>query len=343
MNDRDAAPKRTRRPTMVDVARSAGVSVKTVSRVVNGVSTVDPALRERVGLAMRELGFRRNSVAANLRSGRSTATIGLIILDLANPFYSTIAAAAARVAQRFDTQLFTASSGWDAQRETELAMDLCQRRVDGLIIVPTGEDQSYLRAETDQGTPVVFVDRPPTGIEGDAVLIDNRGGARTAVQRLLTEGHDRIGIVTDSLNSWTMSERLAGAREELEAAGVADRARFVETPSDAPGVAGDAVARMLGEASPPTAILCGNNRILSGAVGEVVRRGARVRLAGFDDFEFAHLLPYPVTVVGYDTASLGRFAAELLFRRIREPEISFSSTIVATYLVDRGIAAAAPC
>ncbi|GAA3742768.1 LacI family transcriptional regulator [Spinactinospora alkalitolerans] len=342
MNDRDPAPRRTRRPTMVDVARSAGVSIKTVSRVANGVSTVDPELAERVGAAMRELGFRRNSVAASLRSGRSTATIGLVILDLANPFYSTIAAAAARVAQRFDTQLFTASSGWDARRESEIVADLCQRRVDGLIIVPTGEDQSYLRAEIDQGTPAVFVDRPPTGLGGDSVLIDNRGGARTAVRRLLAEGHSRIGIVTDSLNAWTMRERRIGAHEELEAAGLADRALFVEAPFDAPDVAGEAVARMLDAASPPTAVLCGNNRILSGAVGEVVRRGARVRLTGFDDFEFAHLLPYPVTVVGYDTPSLGRFAAELLFRRIREPETPFSSTTIATYLADRGIAAADP-
>lgn len=342
MHQREPARKRERRPTMVDVARAADVSVKTVSRVANGVATVDPVLAARVVEAMRSLGFQRNDVAAALRSGQSTATIGLIIVDLANPFYSTIAAAAAEVAQRYQTQLITASSGWNAERERQLALDLCRRRVDGLIIVPTGGDQSYLGAEADRGTPAVFVDRSPIGLGGDSVLIDNRGGTSEAIRLLLSEGHRRVGVITDALNAPTMRERRAGARAELAAAGVADQAHFVELPSDLPATAGAAVTRMLEAPSPPTAIFCGNNRILSGAVGELVRRGSQVRLAGFDDFEFAHLLPYPVTVVGYDTRSLGQFAAELLFRRISEPGTALSSTIIPTYLADRGIAPPLP-
>ncbi|RNL82576.1 LacI family transcriptional regulator [Halostreptopolyspora alba] len=322
---------------MVDVARAAGVSLKTVSRVANNVPTVSPALVERVHRAMHELGFQRNNAAAHLRSGRASATIGLIILDLANPFYSTIAAAAAEVAQRHHTQLITASSGRDPARERELALDLCERRVDGLIIVPTGDDQSYLRPEIDRGTPVVFVDRPPTGLDGDTVLIDNRDGAREAVRQLLVEGHRDIGVVTDALNTYTMAERVAGATEELLAAGADPDAHRIEVGTDDPATAGAAVAGMLDAPDPPSAIFCGNNRILTGAIEELLRRRSGVRLAGFDDFEFAHLLPYPMTVVGYDTRALGRLSAELVFQRGHDSTRALTKYVVATYLVRRGV------
>jgi LacI family transcriptional regulator len=329
---------------MVDVAREAGVSVQTVSRVANEVPTVDPELAQRVAQAMRTLGYQRNRAAASLRSGDRTATVGLIIIDLANPFYSTIAAGAAEVAQRSGSQLFTASSGWDAEKERELALDLCRRRVDGLLVVPTGQDLSYLRTEAERGTPTVFVDRPPPGMEGDSVLIDNRGGTRKAVRRLIEEGHRRIGVLTDALNRPTMRERSAGAREALAEAGLLHHARFVEVGSDLPSTARRAVREMCLGHDAPTAVFCGNNRILSGAVEAVARspRSPQIRLAGFDDFEFASLLPYPVTVVGYDTRALGRFAAEMLFRRIREPETPVSTTMVATYLADRGLDEQAP-
>ncbi|MUL42011.1 LacI family transcriptional regulator [Streptomonospora sp. PA3] len=322
---------------MVDVARAAGVSLKTVSRVANGVPTVRPDLAERVRAAMSELGFQRNNVAANLRSGQATATIGLIILDLANPFYSTIAAAAAAVAERFDTQLITASSGWEPSRERELVLDLCERRVDGLIIVPTGDDQSYLRPEIERGTPAVFIDSPPAGCQADTVVIDNRTGTRDIVRRLLAEGHRDIGVITDSLNDFTMSERLAGAAEALEEAGADPGRHFMRIYSDCPHTAGDAVAAMLDARDPPTALFCGNNRILLGAVEELARRRTRLRLAAFDDFEFARLLPHPVTVVGYDTRALGRLAAELVFRRLNGPRSAPANYLIPTYLVDRGM------
>jgi LacI family transcriptional regulator len=327
---------------MVDVAREAGVSVQTVSRVANGVPTVDPALAARVTEAMGTLGFQRNSVAASLRSGQRTATVGLIIIDLANPFYSTIAAAAAEVAQRSGNQLFTASSEWNSEREREVALDLCRRQVDGLIVVPTGADQSYLRTEAERGTPTVFVDRPPVGLDGDVVLIDNRGGTRKAIRSLLDEGHRRIAVLTDERNRLTMDERRGGAHEALAEAGVVDQARFVELSSDHPPTAGRAVRELLAGDSPPTAVFCGNNRILSGAVELMARDSSslpRVRLAGFDDFEFASLLPHPVTVVGYDTRALGRFAAEMLFRRIRDPHTPVTTTMITTYLASRGVGA----
>src|SRR5213078_488407 len=167
-----------RRPTMVDVARVAGVSIKTVSRVINNAPHVQQELVDRVLSAVQELGFRRNGIAHTLRSGRQTSTVGLVIEEIANPFYSTIAAAVAEVARAHDTLLITASSEEDPDREQHLLLDLCSRRVDGLLVVPASLDHGFLRPEVQMGLPVVFLDRPGGGLDADTVLLDNRGGSR---------------------------------------------------------------------------------------------------------------------------------------------------------------------
>lgn len=211
-----------------------------------------------------------------------------------------------------------------------------ERRVDGLIVVPSGDDQSYFRTEIDRGTPAVFIDSPPDGCRADTALLDNRTGTRDLVRRLIAEGHRGIGTVTDTLNAYTMGERRAGAREALGEAGIDGGRHAARLHSDRPRSAGDAVGAMLDAPDPPTALFCGNNRILLGVVEEMVRRRTRLRLAAFDDFEFAPLLPRPVTVVGYDTRELGRLAAEMLFRRLESPGAETSNHVVPTYLVDRG-------
>src|SRR5262245_22018534 len=139
--------ERPRRPTMVDVARQAGVSLKTVSRVVNQEPRVAPQLVDRVMTAVSELGFRRNHIAATLRSNEVSGTIGLLIEEIANPFYAAIAGAAAEIAAERDTLLLTVSSEEDPEREKSMLLTLCQRRVDGLLVVPAGSDHSYLRRE----------------------------------------------------------------------------------------------------------------------------------------------------------------------------------------------------
>src|SRR5215203_4091326 len=167
------------RPTMRDVAEKAGVSLKTVSRVINAEAGVATATAERVGEAIAALGFQRNDLARSLRHGLSSSTLGLVIEDVANPFYST-------VAQAVET----------AARERGLVSALVGRRVDALLIVPAGRDQSYV--ETMRGrTAFVYIDRPPGGLEADTVLFDDAGGARRAVEHLLARGHRRIACVAD--------------------------------------------------------------------------------------------------------------------------------------------------
>ncbi|MEU8207206.1 LacI family DNA-binding transcriptional regulator [Streptosporangium sp. NPDC049046] len=328
---------RARRPTMVDVAALAGVSLKTVSRVVNNAPHVQPELVERVLTAVAELGFRRNHLASSLRSGQATATIGLLIEEIANPFYATIAGAAAEVAGHHGTMLIIASSEEDPARERQLLRDMCARRVDGLLVVPAGEDHSFLRAEVELGTPVVFLDRPAGGLLADTVLLDNRGGARAGVCRLVEAGHRRIGVLLDSIGVHTMRERLDGARDALTSAGTPYDTGLVRDGVRDPAAAARAVSELLDLPDPPTAFFSLNNRITLGAVGELHRRGSDAALLGFDDFDMAALVPYPLTVIAYDTRELARTAAELLFRRIGGDRSWPRTVVLPTELVERGI------
>jgi LacI family transcriptional regulator len=326
-----------RRPTMVDVAREAGVSIKTVSRVINNAPHVHPEMADRVLAAASALGFRRNGIAHTLRSGRPTATIGMVIEDIANPFYSTVAAAAAEVAREHDTLLITASSEEDPERERQLLADLCSRRVDGLLVVPAGFDHAFLRLEVQMGMSVVFLDRPAGGLVADTVLLDNSGGARAGVQRLIAQGHRRIAVLLDSMAVYTMRERLAGAQEALAAARLPYDTSLIRDGVRDPQTAARTTGELLDLADPPTAFFSTNNRISVGIVQELWRRGSDAALVGFDDFELSHLMPRPLTVIAYDAREVGRHAARLLFRRIDGDRSWPSTTVLPTRLVERGI------
>lgn len=324
-----------RRPTMTDVARVAGVSLKTVSRVVNNVPTVDATLAERVLAAVTELGFRRNDMARNLRSRTTSATVGLLIEDLANPFYSAIAAAVAECALAHDTMLITASSEEDGDRERRLLLEMCERRVDGLLVVPAATDQVYLRAEIELGTPVVFLDRPPTNLRADTVLIDNARGAGTAIEYLVAKGHRRIGVLSDWLSIHTMRERMSAAEAALARANLPYRPDLVRCGLHTLADTEAAVIDMLGSDEPPTALFTLNNRLTLGALSVLGRRGGDVAIVGFDDFETAALMPHPLTIVSYDAREMGRVAAELLFRRIAGDGSRPQTVVVPTALVER--------
>jgi LacI family transcriptional regulator len=321
---------------MRDVAREAGVSLKTVSRVVNGEATVGAANAARVNEAIGRLGFRRNDLARNLRRGRSTAAIGVVIEDLANPFYSALTREVENVARRHGCMVLIASSEEDPAREREHVEEFCARRVDGLVIVPAAADHRYLRPELAAGIKAVFVDRPAGRIKADAVLLDNAGGARRGVEHLLAGGHSRIGFVGDATSILTAAERLRGYREALEAHGVAVDPRLVSLGSHDVERAESAAAELLAMADPPTAFFTTNNRNTLGVLWALRRRGLRRGLVGFDDFELAGLLDPPVTVVAYDTAELGRRAADLLFARLDGDRSPAQRLIVETRLVERG-------
>ena len=326
----------TARPTMNDVAVAAGVALKTVSRVVNGEDGVGEETAARVREAIDQLGYLRNDGARRLRQGSRSSSIGLVLEDLADPFYSQLSRAVEEVARTHGALLFAGSSAEDPVRERELALDFCSRRVDGLIIVPTAADHAYLAPELAAGTKVVSVDRPVTGVDVDTVLVDNRAGIAAGVDHLTRRGHRRIGYLGDSLSIFTAAERCAGFRQAMARAGLAvDEACVASGRPDTPTV-GRALDRMLSGPEPITALLCGNNRSTVAVLRDLAARRSRLALVGFDDFELADLLPVPVTVIAQDPASMGRLAAELLFQRMNGGRAPSRRIELPTRLIARG-------
>lgn len=319
---------------MVDVARMAGVSLKTVSRVINHEPGVRPETGARVRDAVEVLGYRANDIARNLRRGRASASIGLTIEDVRNPFYSGIAKAVEEVARRHGHLVIIANSDEDPAAERAAVGTLLERRVGGLLIVPAGRDHAYLKEEVRLGTPMVFIDRPADSIEADEVLLDNGGGARQATEHLLAHGHRRIGLVGDPPTIHTIAERLAGYQASLEAAGIPVDGSLIRAGAHDVGHAEAAARELLAMDAPPTAIFATNNRACIGVLRSLRATGARVALVGFDDFELADLLE--VTVVRHDPHELGRRAAELLFARLADDEGPHQRIVLPTELVARG-------
>ncbi|RZQ59572.1 LacI family DNA-binding transcriptional regulator [Amycolatopsis suaedae] len=327
---------------MSDVARLAGVSIKTVSRVVNDEPAVHPDTAERVMAAIEQLGFRRNLGARNLRRGSTTGTIGLVVEDVGNPFYSELNRAIERIASSHDRQVLTGSSDEDRDRERELALEFCSRRVDGLLIVPAGMQHGYLVPEMRAGTPVVFIDRPAGDIVADTVLVDNIGGTVEAVTHLAAHGHRRIAFLGDNVEIYTAGERLRGFREGCARAGIRyDEGLVVMRTPTEEGV-GDAVRRLMAGAEPPTAVVAGNNRVTVHLLRALAHAPRRPALVGFDDFELADLLDPPVTVVAHDVGGLGEAAANLLFARIQGDQSAPRKVVLPVRLVPRGSGEVAP-
>ncbi|MBN0043579.1 LacI family DNA-binding transcriptional regulator [Streptomyces actuosus] len=313
--DRHSATRYGNRPTMKDVAARAGVGLKTVSRVVNGEPGVTPETEQRVQEAIDALGFRRNDSARVLRKGR-TASIGLVLEDLADPFYGPLSRAVEEVARAHGALLINGSSAEDAEREQELGLALCARRVDGLVVIPAGDDHRYLEPEIRAGVATVFVDRPAGRIDADCVLSDNYGGARTGVAHLIAHGHRRIGFIGDMPRIHTAAERLRGYRAAMEDAGISVADAWMSLGVTVPERVRTAAEEMLSGPEPVTAIFTGNNRVTVTVIRVLAEHSRQVALVGFDDIELADLLRPGLTVVAQDSAALGRTAAERLFRRL---------------------------
>jgi LacI family transcriptional regulator len=321
---------------MTDVAQAAGVSLKTVSRVVNDEPKVSTATAERVHDAIERLGYRRNEMARTLREGSITRTLGLVIEDVANPFYSAITRGVEEETRARGFLVIAGSSDEDPERERALVHLLFERRVDGLLVVPAASDHRYLAAELAHGTPIVFIDRPPQRVEADVILLDNLGGARTAVEHLLAHGHRRIAIIADAPQIWTAQERYEGFRRALKAAGVDVEPELVRLGPHDTASAEAAALELLALSQPPTAIFTGNNRVTIGALRALGRGARRIALVGFDDLELAEHVSPPLTVISYDAAELGRRAAELLWQRLSGDRQPPRRVVLPTTLVARG-------
>jgi LacI family transcriptional regulator len=324
------------RPTMMDVAQAAGVSLKTVSRVVNGEQGVKATTLLEVQKAISELGYRRNDYARALRQDRVSRMLGLVTKDVSNPFYSAIARGVEEEVRDRDLLVVAGSSDEDVERERTLLEVLCERRMGGLLVVPTGSDHSFLASELAAGTPIVFIDRPPCHLAADSILLDNVGGAQAAVEHLLAHGHRRIALVGDLPEVFTASERVRGYRTALRSAGLPVDETLVRLGCHDSESAEAAVRELLALPAPPTAVFAGNNRITFGVLRALAGLEDRPALVGFDDFEFAPLLSPPVSVVGYDPTELGRQAARLICERLAGASGPPRQIVVSTKVIPRG-------
>jgi len=324
---------------MKEVAALAGVSLSTVSRVVNDDPAVGPELVEKVRRAVDVLGYRHNATASALRRNDGmSASIGLIVEDVANPFFSAVQRGIEEVARERGVLTFAGSSDEQPQRERRLAEAFGARGVDGLIIAPAGGDHSFLLRDRDAGTALVFVDRPGRFIDADAVLSDNFGGASAAVDHLVAAGHRRIGFLGDRPDLYTAGERLRGFRAALARHGIPDDPSLVRHTRARAADAFEMTRELLLGADPPTAVFTSQNLITVDAVRALHDLGLAhsVALVGFDDVVLGDVVEPGLTVLAQDPVGLGRTAAELLFARVDGDDGPSRQVVQAPTLIPRG-------
>lgn len=309
--------------TIADVARKAGVSVSTVSHVVNGTRRVAPDTARAVEAAIASLSYRPNIMARSLKAA-STRSVGIAISSISNPYFSDIICAIEAECARLGMMVFLSDTEDDPDRELDVVMALHQRRVDGIILAPSPDPGrralAYLR---EVGLPCVLVDRMPDPAF-DQVGINNREAMRNLVERVSARGHRRIGYVGGNPGFATTLERIAGYREGLAGAGGAIDERLLVTGSATTNSAMQAAERLLDLDQPPTALVGGNNLATIGIMKAITRRGLRVpkdiSIVGFDDFEWADCFEPRLTLVAQPCVEIGRRAAFLLMERIAVPE-----------------------
>lgn len=324
---------------MLDVAALAGVGLATVSRVVNGKPGVSPGTTDRVLTAIEQLDYRHDVQASNLRrSDRKTATIGLVLEDVANPFMSALHRAVEDCARARGMLVFAGSCDEDGSREREFISALRARRVDGIIVVPAGQDHSYLLPELRVGTAIVFVDRPSRFLDADSVTSDDHGGTLMAVSHLVDKGHRRIAYLGADLGIATAEARFRGYRDALASHGLDLDPTIVRTGLRSVEDAERSVTEILAYGDAPTALVSAQNYFTIGAYKALRKLDLqrRVALVGFDDFPLAEMLDPPVTVVAHDPVEIGRTAAELLLRRLDGDRSASEHIVCPVHLISRG-------
>jgi LacI family transcriptional regulator len=319
---------------MADVARRAAVSIKTVSRVVNEESGVSSATAARVRRVIDEMGFQRHAGATMLRTGRSDR-IGLVVEDLTNPFYAQLAAGIEREARLRHHLLISTSSQHSVDNEAELVDALVAQRVTGLVVVPIVTEPSEALRTAARSMPVVCVDRPQPDLGVDAVLSDNEGGMRSAVEHLAAHRHERIGFLGDDQSIWTARERAAAFAAATRALGHREPLRSRIGPYPA-GELAALLHEWTAGPDPVTAVITGNNRVTLAILHAMREVGVSLSLVGYDDFELADVLDPPVTVVHQDPLVLGERAVQQIFVRLAAGAGEPTTVVVPTRLIVRG-------
>jgi LacI family transcriptional regulator len=309
------------RVTIHDVAAHARVSAMTVSRVINKSPRVSDETRQRVEASIEELGYVPNRLARGLIQ-RKTHAFGVIVPDVANPFFTLVVRGVEEVAWRAGYHVILCDTQGDLERERGYLEDMVAFQVAGVLIAPVGDrSRPQLRRLTRSNVPFVLVDRSISGFEADLVQGDSIAGARRLVEHLIGLGHRRIAMVTETTDVSTARDRLQGYRDALEHAGIEDDPQLVvESSAIDPNVAAASTLRLLALLDPPTAIFAVNNIAVVGVVEAARQQKLEIprdlALVCFDDIEHVSRL-YPfLTVMAQPAETYGTIATQLLLDRL---------------------------
>jgi len=310
--------------TIHDVARLAGFSSVTVSRVINRAGNVKPATQTRVEQAIEALGYVPSGVAQSMRSKR-TRTLALIVPDIQNVFWTTVARGVEDATQSRAYSVFLCNTDEDLAKQARYLDVVISQRVDGVIIAPCSAAAGPVARLRQRTIPTVLIDRRIDGWEVDSVSGDSLAGARSLVQHLIALGHRRIAMLAGPANTTTASDRVAGYRQALAEAGVDMDRRLIRFGEYKAQSGAQMIAQVWEEQAQPTAVFAANNAIAMGVIAEAGRRGLRIpqdlALVCFDDLPDASSQLFPfLTVAAQPAYEIGARAAELLFDRLEESD-----------------------
>ena len=318
-------------PTITDVAREARVSASTVSHVINETRYVSDEVKQRVHAAMEALNYQPNVIARSLRT-RETLTVGVVVSDVTNPFFTSIVRAIEDEVLKQGYNIILCDTDEKPEREQAYLRLLMGRRVDGLIVAPSSGNADLLRSAIESGLPVVLLDRSIPGLTADVVLSDNESGAFDAVSYLIGMGHRRIGIIAGRLEVSTGADRMAGYVRAIRTHGIPVDESLIEVAKFKRDIAYDKTMKMLNRAEPPTALFVCNNVMTAGTMAALKAAGKKVpddiSVIGFDDSEWAALMDPPLTVVAQPIVELGTRAAQTLMRRISRGRVKTPRAVV---------------
>jgi LacI family transcriptional regulator len=324
-----------------DVATVAGVSVGTVSNVLNRAEVVRPETRERVEKAIRELGFVRSEAARQLRAGHSRS-VGLLVLDVTNPFFTDLARGVEDHLADAGLSMILGDSNGDERREQRYLTLFDEQRVQGVLVVPVGRAARVLTALRGRDIPVVLLDAKAPDRTVCSVSVDDVGGGRSAVAHLIGQGHSRIAFVGGEGRERQVADRAKGARAAMHTAGLApDHLHVVRVEALSFEGGRAAAAQLLGlpGSRRPTAAFCANDLLAFGMLQELTHRGVRVpddmALVGYDDIVFAAAAAVPLSSVRQPCQEMARAAGELLLEEASGAEHKHQRVMLRPQLVTR--------
>ncbi len=324
--------------TIKEVAQLAGVSISTVSHVINDTRFVSSDRRARVERAMREVGYMPNGVARTLRSGKSH-TIGLMLPDSSNPYFAEIARGIQNAAFDMGYGVLVCNTDDELEKEALYGTLLIEKQVDGVILIAAGASGAHIRALQKRGIPISVVDRDSPEADVDSVQIDNRAGGRMAAQHLLELGHRRIGCIAGRVEVYPSYDRVDGYVDALQAAGLpVDSSLIVNSTFRAEG-GFEAMRHLMTVPQPPTAVFACNDMMAVGATGALAQLGLRcpddVSIVGFDDIQLVQYSNPPLTTVAQPKLEMGGQAVRLLTERMKSPEAPIRHVVLDAHLAIR--------